>query len=310
MAGGRSRGSSLPLIFILLLFLVAGILGKSALPSLFSVPRPDPKLPAEVIFHLFGFPVTNSIVGAWLTIIVLVGFSYLVTRRVKLIPGRLQALLEFALEVLLNFCRSVAGEERGRRFFPIMATIFLYVVFNSWLSLLPGFGSITVHTAEGEAHLLRGANTDINTPLSLALISFIFVEYSGLRSLGIRYLGKFISVGGFLRSLRLLISGKFGAALAGLLTGAIDIYVGVLETLSEFIRIVSFTFRLFGNMTAGEILLLLITFLVPWVIALPFYLLELLVGFIQALVFAGLTLVFLTVATTSHTHGEHVEESS
>ena len=314
MSTRRFLGCSLPVtIGILLVFLVlfavgfvSGPLGKSligdvGLPSWISVPRPHPELPAEVVFHLFGFPVTNSIIGAWITIVVLVGFSYAVTHRMKIIPNRLQSLLEFAIGALFNFCQSVAGEKNGRRFFPVVATIFLFVAFNAWLSLVPGFGSISVTGAEGEpVHLLRGANTDINLPLALALVSFVFVEYFGLRSRGFRYLGKFVNVGRFFKSIGQLFRGKFRAGLSGVFTGAIDIFVGMLETLSEFIRIVSFTFRLFGNMTAGEILLLIAAFLIPWVFALPFYGLELLVGFVQALIFAGLTLVFLTVATTAH----------
>lgn len=310
----RLLGCSFPvLVGILVVFLalfvvgfVSGPLGKSMLgellPGWLSVPRPHPELPAEEVFHLFGFPITNSIVGAWFTIIVLVGVSYAVTHRLKLIPARLQSAFEFALGSLLNFCQSVAGEKNGRRFFPIVATIFLFVIMNAWLSLLPGFGSIVITGPEGETvHLLRGANTDINMPLALALMSFVFVEYFGIRSLGgFRYLSKFINVGQFFRSMSQLFRGRLRAGISGIFTGVIDIFVGVLETLSEFIRIISFTFRLFGNMTAGEILLLVAAFLIPWVFALPFYGLELLVGFVQALIFSGLTLVFLTIAVSPH----------
>jgi len=297
------------LIVVLALFIIgfiSGPLGSSlfgdvGLPGWMKVPQPHPALPAETIFHLFGFPITNSIIAAWLSIIVLVGLSYAATRRMKLIPVRLQNFLEFAINALLDFCISVAGEKNGRRFFPIIATIFLFVIANAWLSLLPGFGSILVISSEGEAsHLLRGANTDINMPLALALISFVVVEYFGLRSLGLRYLGKFVNVGQFFRSIGQLFRGRLKAGLGGLFNGLIDIFVGVLETLSELIRIVSFTFRLFGNMTAGEILLLITAFLIPWIFALPFYGLELLVGFVQALIFGGLTLVFLTIAVTHH----------
>jgi len=293
------------MILFLTLFVVGmlgGPLGRSlfgdlGLPSWLSVPEPHPELAAEEVFHLFGFPITNSIIAAWLTIIVLVGISYIATHRVKLIPARLQCLLEFAFGWLLNLCQQVAGEKNGRRFFPVVTTIFLFVIMNAWLSLLPGFGSITI----GGVHLLRGANTDINMPLALALMSFVFVEYFGIRSRGgFRYLSKFINVGRFFTSLGQLVRGRFRAGLSGLIIGIIDIFVGFLETLSELVRIVSFTFRLFGNMTAGEILLLIAMFLVPWIFALPFYGLELLVGFVQALIFAGLTLVFLTVAASPH----------
>jgi len=311
-------GCSFPVIIgVLLVFLIlfivgfaSGPLGKSmlgdlGLPSWLSVERPEPQLPAEVVFHIFGFPITNSIVAAWLTIIVLVGFSYAVTRRMKLVPARLQMLFEAFLGWLYNFCQNVAGEENGRKFFPVVATIFLFVAFNAWLGLLPGFGSITIHTAHGEAHLLRQANTDINMPLALALASFIFVEFFGLRLRGIRYLGKFINVGVLLGSLRQIIRGRVRAGLSGLITGAVHIFIGLLEGLSELIRIVSFTFRLFGNMTAGEILLLVATFLIPWLFALPFYGLELLVGFVQALIFGGLTLIFLTIAVGVHGEEAH-----
>ena len=300
-------GVLLIILALLLVSLLSGALGKSffgdiGLPAWLSVPQPHPELPASVVFHLLGFPITNSIITAWLSIVVLVGVSYAVTRRLKLIPTRLQSLLESTLGWLLGFCQDVAGEENGRRFFPIIATIFLFVITNAWLGLIPGFGSILITNAEGETvHLLRGANTDINMPLALALISFVFVEYWGIRSLGgLRYLKKFVNVGLFFRSMGQLVRGRFRAGLSGLFRGGIDIFVGILETMSEFIRIVSFTFRLFGNMTVGEILLLIVAFLVPWVLAIPFYGLELLVGFVQALIFGGLTLVFATLAVTHH----------
>ncbi|MFH1003557.1 MAG: FoF1 ATP synthase subunit a [Chloroflexota bacterium] len=308
-------GASFPiLIVIILIFLTllvlgfaGGALGRSMFGDLglswLSVPQPHPELPAEVVFHLFGFPITNSLIGAWITIIVLVGFSYAVTRRLKLVPGRLQSAFEALLGWLYNFCQRVAGEENGRRFFPVVATIFLFVAFNAWLSLIPGFGSVVAITGEGPVHLLRGANTDINMPLALALISFVFVEYFGLRSIGLRYLGKFLNFGQLFQGIGHLTRGKLRAGFGSLVIGAIDVFVGLLEALSELVRIISFTFRLFGNMTAGEVLLLIAAFLVPWLFAIPFYGLELLVGFVQALIFAGLTLVFLTLAAVAHGEG-------
>jgi len=308
-------GCSFPLVIgLLVVFLVLivggfliGPLGQSMLGlelpgwlTALSIDRPDPHLPASTVFHIFGFPITNSIIGAWITIIFLVGVSYIITRRMKLVPGRLQAAFEFLIGWLYDLCVSVAGEVNGRRFFPLVATIFLFVGFNAWLALLPGFGSITAHTAEGEVHLIRAANTDINMPLALALTSFIFVEFYGLRTLGARYIGKFLNFKEFVKGLRQIFTGKLKAGAQGLVTGAMTIFTGLLEGLSEFIRIVSLTFRLFGNMTAGEILLLVTAFLIPWLFAIPFYGLELLIGFIQAIIFSGLTLIFLTLAVESH----------
>jgi len=126
------------------------------------------------------------------------------------------------------------------------------------------------------------------------------VQYFGLRSLGRRYVSKFINVGPLFSALGKLLRGRLKAGLSGLMTGVIGAFLGFLESLSEFVHIISFTFRLFGNMTAGEILLLVAMFLVPWLFALPFYGLELLVGFLQALIFGGLTLIFLTLAVAHH----------
>jgi F-type H+-transporting ATPase subunit a len=302
------------LIIFLVLFLVgllAGPLGQGFLssfgitlnfPSWLSVPAPDPHLAAPVLFHVFGLPITNSIIASWFTVIVLVLVSFFITRRIKIVPGRVQAAFEFLLGWIYDLCQGIAGEENGRRFFPVIATIFLFVVFNAWLSLIPGFGSILF----GHHELLRAANTDVNTPLAIALVSFVFVEYYGLKTLGLHYLRKFINIGQFFRSIGQVLRGKVKTGLSGLFSGFVDIFVGVLELLSELIRIVSFTFRLFGNMTAGEILILLVAFLLPlasasWLV----YGLEILIGFVQALIFSGLTLVFVTMAVTSHESESH-----
>ncbi len=311
-------GCSLPaLVGLIVVFLIlilvsfaAGPLGTNFLgdigfPDWLSIPQPQPELPAEVVFHIFGFPITNSVIAAWITITFLVVFSYAVTRRMKIIPGRLQAAFEFLLGWLYNLCTSVAGEDNGRKFFPIVATIFLFVGFNAWLGLLPGFGSILIHTTEGEVHLLRPANTDINMPLALALVSFVFVEFTGIRRIGIGYMKKFVNTMEFRRGLKQIFKGNLKSGLLGMFAGGINIFTGFLEFFTELIRIVSLTFRLFGNMTAGEILLLVVAFLVPWLFSIPFYGLELLIGFIQALIFAGLTLIFATVAVIPHEEEAH-----
>jgi F-type H+-transporting ATPase subunit a len=305
-------GCSFPiLIAIVIVFLalfivgfLAGPIGKSmfgdvGLPSWLSVPRPEPHLPAPEIFNLFGLPITNTIIAGWFTVVVLVVISYVVTRRMKIVPGRLQAAFEFLLGWVYDLCQSIAGEENGRRFFPMIVTIFLFILFNAWLSLIPGFGSITI----GHHELIRGANTDVNTPLAIALVSFVFVIFYGLKDARMSFVRQYINFGQFFRSIGQIFKGKFN--MMGIFSGVIDIFVGGLEFLSLLIRNVSFTFRLFGNMTAGEILLLIAAFLVPWVLAIPFYGLEMLVGFVQALIFSGLTLVFVTMAVTPHEAEAH-----
>jgi len=155
-----------------------------------------------------------------------------------------------------------------------------------------------------EIHLLRPAGTDINMPLALALISFVFVEFLGVKTLGIGYFSKFIRVGSLARGMSSLFRFKLLDAFQGFLD---FFFVGPLEAFSEFVRLISFTFRLFGNMTAGEILLLISAFLVPFIATVGVYGLELLVGFIQGLIFAGLTLVFAAIAMTPHEHESHEE---
>ena len=240
-----------------------------------------------------GFVVTNTLFSAWIVSLLLIGLFYAATRRMDVVPRGLQNFVEAAMEALYNFVQGVAGAENARRFFPIIATIFLFVLTNAWVGLLPIYPSLGFLDDHGEMtrHLLRPAGTDLNMPLALAIISFLFVEFWGLKLLGPRYLSKFLPTENLRR-------GNF-------LQVPIDLFVGALELLSEFIRIVSFTFRLFGNMTAGEILLLMIAYLLPFVAILPFYGLEILVGFIQALIFAGLTLVFVVVAVTPHEGEEH-----
>lgn len=306
---------------IAVVLLVAGIFFRGPLPPIL--------VPAEVLATIGGFPLTNTILATWVTMIVLVLLFRAATSNMQLVPRGVQNFVEMAVEGLYGFCIGVAGERYGRHFFPMVAAIFLFVITNAWLSLLPGFGTIgAVHHAEHGAvpfipvgpvavvppgaetiepgrhgppgavegmlvPFLRGANTDLNTTLALALVAMVFVQMWGLRAHGIRYGAKFVNVGRLLRG--------------QIAFGLIDVFVGVLETVSEIARIVSFTFRLFGNMFAGEVLLAVIVFLIPWSLVLVFYGLELFVGFVQALVFAGLTLVFSTMAVAGH--GEEHEEA-
>ena len=240
------------------------------------------------------FAITNTLLSAWVASLVIILFFVLGARKKAMVPGRFQSVVESIFEGVLSFGSSVLGRDMARRTFPVVATIFFFVLFNAWIALFlvplyqaVGFGSGGLWDFELKAHLIRPAGTDVNMPLALALISFVFVEYWGIRTLGIGYFKKFFAFGNLLR---------------GRPSGLIDIFVGILELISELVRIVSFTFRLFGNMTAGEILVVMITFLVPFVANIFVFGLELLVGLIQAVIFAGLTLVFLSLAVH---HEEH-----
>ena len=234
------------------------------------------------------FAVTNTLISAWFSTFVIILFFVLGSRKKSMIPGRFQGVIESLFEGVLGFCSSVLGPEMARKAFPIVATIFFFVLFNAWLALLPIYQFVGfVFDGAIKSHLLKSAGTDLNMPLALALVSFVFVEYWGLRVHGFGYFKKFFSFGNLLR---------------GRPTGLIDIFVGFLEGVSELVRMVSFTFRLFGNMTAGEILVVMITFLVPFVATQFVFGLELLVGLIQAVIFASLTVVFLSVAVRREQH--------
>jgi F-type H+-transporting ATPase subunit a len=278
------------------------LLGRSIGPSWLHVPTPEVELPPEALFHIGSFSVTNTMITAWITIVLVIVLSYLAFRRPKLVPSGLQSMMEAVFGVLLNFCTGVAGEKNGRRFFPVMATIVIFIVINAWLNLLPVFGS-AFYIMEGGKHipLLRGANTDLNVTLALAIFSFIAVEYYGIKDQGVfRYLKKFVRLGQLKDGFMLLFKGKVKSALGALFFGILDAFVGFLETISEFIRLISFSFRLFGNMIAGEILLLVLAFLVPLTLASPFYGLEAFIGLLQGFVFGFLTLIFINLAVSNH----------
>ncbi|MBI2846989.1 MAG: F0F1 ATP synthase subunit A [Chloroflexi bacterium] len=268
---------------------------------------------------LGDFIITNSIVAAWLSILVLLGFSLAATRNMRVVPRGTQNFVEAIVEMFLNLVEGVAGKKNGRRFFPLVATIFLFILTSNWMGLLPGFGTIGLVGEKELAHFqsfsiigfnlyyipigssegavipfLRSANTDLNTPLAMALMAMVFVEYWGISALGFfNYSSKFFNV-------RRLLRGD-------IINGFIDLYIGMVEAITELARIVSFTFRLFGNIFAGEILLAVMSFLIPLVVVVPFFGLELFVGFIQALIFAVLTLVFAVIAVEGHGEEEHVE---
>lgn len=308
-------------------------------------PTPHITIKPEVIIEthaggswLLTPDITNTMISSWIIVAVLCIGVILMTRRWELVPSGVQNFLEAIVEAFYSLVVSVAGEDRGRRFFPIVGTIFFFVLFYNWFSLLPIFNvigifhdeehgfvvqeksvagldiaytklsgpgglsgdSIDEKDADAEQQyedaiadgksvgelfpLLRGPNTDLNTPLALAIVSAIAVEWWGISTLGLFSYGK-----------------KFFN-----FSSPIAFFVGILEFISELVRLVSFTFRLFGNMFAGEVVILMFTFLTPLLITVVFYGLELFVGVIQAFIFAMLTLVFGVMAVTGHDdHEEH-----
>ena len=395
-------------------------------------PQPEIIVPAEIITKIGFFNISNTLISAWTAMIILIVASFLATRAMKLIPSGAQNFFESAIELLVSQLEDVAGAKNTRRFFPVIATLFIFILLSNWMGLLPFFNAIgktedighhifheieehhaghkafdeeiehasgwlmddtgiglvrpnannahfelgasaaapvepgealdkyvvfladtftdfdTGDYVEGDGHapevtpgmlqaaiaalnadadaprllpgdhdhgvasallgdelvvggiefpgqklaliipLFRSAYSDANNTIALALIAFVMIEFWGLQTLGLGYLKKFFNF-----------------------SGAIPFFVGILELLSEFIRIISFAFRLFGNIFAGEVLILMLTFLLPFLIVDIIYGLELFVGFIQAAVFALLTLVFAVMAVEHHDeeHDDHEGEA-
>jgi len=387
-------------------------------------PQPEIIVPAEKLWTVGPLNITNTLLTSWVVMAVIIILAVVCTRGMKLMPGGAQNFFEAVIQFLLDQVTEIAGEKNGRKFFWVVATIFIYIIVSNWFGLLPFFNAIgktedvnahithviaeqaakdepfvegerqgfwlmentggwtiakanakaghfeieagdtpgqatdryivvlaeeftdfeaegegpydaetvqhavealeadpdapKIHfaaaegddhgeAAEGEHHgipsealhatveniefpgktlglvipFFRGTFSDVNNTLAMGIIAFLFIEFWGLQALGIGYLSKFFNLKGIMS------------------------FVGILELLSEFIRVISFTFRLFGNIFAGEVLILMLTFLMPFLLVDVIYGLELFVGFIQAAVFALLTLVFASMAVESHDEEHH-----
>jgi len=271
---------------------------------------------AENIFNLGNIiPVSNSLLTTWLVMVILLVVSFLATRKIKKIPGTLQTVFEVLVDGIYSLFEGILGD-KIKIHFPIVATIFMFVLFNNWAGLIPGVGTIgfferekkevqqltpkveasnittndtsssqAEEPAENNSHsakfvpIFRGGTADLNTTTALGLIAVFYIQYAGIKALGLTYFKKFFNF-----------------------SNPINAFVGMLELILEFAKVISFSFRLFGNVFAGEVLLTVIAFLIPIIAPLPFIGLELFVGFIQALVFSLLTTVFLSLAVVKAEH--------
>jgi len=260
---------------------------------------------AEAIASIGSFPITNALINAWIAVLFFIIVTFLLTRKYSDRPKGLQNIAEFIVEFLLSETEKVTGDKtRARQFIPIVGTIFLFILFSNWLGLIPGTGSIGIW---GELHgkielipLLRPAASDLNFTLAIALFAVISSHLFGITRLGIvNHLSKFFNFRGIFHSLK---KGPIA-----ILVAIIEFGVGLLEIISEFAKVLSLSLRLFGNIFAGEVLITVMLSLCSLFLPIPFMFLELLVGIIQATVFAMLTLAYLTVATSAHEEEEVVE---
>ncbi len=280
----------------------------------FQLSKMHVSLTAEPLAHLGPLTITNSLFTTWLVIAAITIFAIIFKLRIKKHPQGIQNLVEAIVEGFYGIVESVAENPKlTRKFFAPIFTIFLFVLLNNWAGLIPGVGSVgishaeaaethheeiavfedvekfvatdTDHAENAESHeeathsftpIFRPGSADLSFTLALAAVAILMVQFMGVRQLG--------GWGYFKRFLNF--------------SNPIHFFVGLLEIVSEFSKMVSFSFRLFGNIFAGEVLLTVIIALAPFIAPMPFYGLEIFVGAVQALVFAMLTLVFFRMATT------------
>jgi F-type H+-transporting ATPase subunit a len=227
----------------------------------------------EKLGEFLGIPITNTLVASFIVLGVLIVLGIFVGRRLRMVPGRLQSVFEHAIEGVYDYvAETLESRDMARKYFPLIVTIFLFIWFANMMEFLPGIGSILYH---GEP-LLRSVNTDLNTPLALSLISFFVIEITGILAIGFfKYGGKFITF-----------------------RSPIDFAVGFIELIGELVRVVSLSFRLFGNILAGEVVLHVARYFVPYLLPVPLMMFEIFIGTLQAAIFALLTLFFIKLAIT------------
>ena len=242
----------------------------------------------EVIFQIGSFPVTNTLINTFFVDTLLISTAVVVSKTIKKVPGKFQNLVELLVEEFYKLTEQVSGKNAAR-IFPWFITFFLFIIIANWSGLIPGVGSIGIwhevehHTAHGTevervlVPINRNLTSDLNATLALALVSLVATHTLAISALGFAvYISRYLSL------------------------NPIMLYVGLLELVSEFTKVVSLSFRLFGNIYAGEVVLITISSLFAFLAPVPFMLLEVIVGLVQALVFGMLTMVFMSVLMTSH----------
>ena len=240
------------------------------------------ELAAETLFRLGPLPVTNSLLHTLLVDGLVVGVLVALNKKLSLVPGVLQNVAEMTFDGLYDLTASISPKH-AKMIFPWFCSLFIFLLLANWSSLVPGFGTIFFKTSQGSIPLLRGAAADLNTTLGLAILVTVATQVMAVRTIGIKHhLLRYFSL------------------------NPIFMFVGILEIISIFTNIISLSFRLFGNIFAGEVVLSTVSKMFAFILPLPFYGLEIIVGLVQALVFAILTMAFMAILTTPHNEGgEH-----
>ena len=292
---------------IVLLLVVVLILANILTP--FKVRQIVIHLAPETILYLGGFKVTNTLLTSWLAIVILTLLAILTSRKLVDVPKALslQNVVETVIEALYTFMQGIVGS-KARVFFPVVGTFFLYILVSNWLGLFPGFGSVGFWEEQAGQRvfvpLLKSSTADLNTTIALATCAVISLQAYGIRFYGlVGYGSRFLAIGRFVQFFRASAHGE-KPSLSLLFRGFLDLFIGLMELFEDLTKVLSFSFRLFGNVFGAEVLLVVIAFLVPYAISIPFMALEIFGGFIQAFIFAVLTTAFLGAVTGHHTSTE------
>jgi F-type H+-transporting ATPase subunit a len=258
---------------------------------------------AEPIYHLGGFSVTNSLFNSWLVVLIIIAVFWTLKKKISIVPKGFQNVLEMAVEWFLGVFDSVTGSRaKSIKFFPLVFSFFIFILLSNWMGLLPGVGSIGQVVTEGHEKVfvpfLRGGTADLNTTLALAIIGVVASHAFGVAALGAwNYLNKFINIKAFLEIPKKVLKDP-----AILIVNPIKAFVGLIEIVGELAKVASLSFRLFGNVFAGEVLLASMSALLAFGLPIPFMFLEVIVGMIQALIFSMLILAYLTMSTSAEEH--------
>ena len=254
-----------------------------------------PPLSAETIFNINGFPITNTFINSSIVLILFLIVGLTLRKKSREIPDKVQNFAESILEVCLKYVDQVTHDRRKSvKFFPLVGSLFFFILISNWLGIFPGIGSVgrwlVVHGEAELVPLFRPANTDLNMTLAMAVLGISATHVFGILAIGFwKYANKFIKLGDIWKSFR-----KGGISI---FVAFVEFGVGLIEIFSEIAKVVSLSLRLFGNIFAGEVLLTVMAGLIAVFVPLPFIGLEILVGFIQAIVFSMLVLVFLSMST-------------
>lgn len=240
----------------------------------------------ETIFRLGFFNVTNTVLNTILVDIIILCSVFFIAKNLSKVPNLFQSGVELVIEWFYSLTEAIAEKNAGK-IFPYFMTFFLFILISNWSVLIPGIGSIGFFEGEERklVHLFRGTTSDFNTTLALALVSAVATHAMSITTIGIKsYLSRYFSF------------------------NPINLFIGFLEIISEITKVISLSFRLFGNIFAGEMVLITVAGIFAFLLPIPFLLLEIIVGLVQALVFSMLTMVFMAVLATPH--GEHAKEVS